>query len=67
VKCIVPVFWGATATAGNIVYVSQEETTNVSELYKTDGTTSGTTLVEDGRPGRDGSQPGWMTMDGTTL
>ncbi|MEO6436623.1 MAG: ELWxxDGT repeat protein, partial [Tepidisphaeraceae bacterium] len=63
---ILPGLWGFAA-AGSVVYLSQEDTTNGWELYKSDGTEAGTTLVKDVRPGRDGSQPGWMTMVGSTL
>src|SRR5687768_1753425 len=42
--------------AGNIVFLSQEDGVAGIELYKTDGTTDGTVLVKDIRPGRDNAQ-----------
>ena len=53
--------WGG---AGNTVFLSQDDTVAGWELYKTDGTTGGTVLVKDIRPGRDNSQPGWLTHMG---
>ncbi len=50
--------------AGDTVFLSQEDGVAGWELYKTDGTTGGTVLVKDIRPGRDNSSPGWMTYAG---
>jgi ELWxxDGT repeat protein len=51
--------------AGDTVFLSQEDGVAGWELYKTDGTTGGTVLVKDIRPGRDNSQPGWLTHAGS--
>jgi ELWxxDGT repeat protein len=50
--------------AGNTVFLSQDDGVAGWELFKTDGTTGGTVLVKDIRPGRDNSQPGWLTYAG---
>ena len=52
-----PGMWGVVP-AGNFAYVTQEDTDHGWELWRTDGTEAGTTLVKDIRPGRDGSEPG---------
>src|SRR5689334_4571835 len=63
-----PGLWG-TVAAGDTVFLSQDDGVAGWELYKTDGTTNGTVLVKDIRPGRDNSQPGWLTYsgNGTTI
>jgi ELWxxDGT repeat protein len=50
--------------AGNTVFLTQDDGVAGAELYKTDGTTNGTVLVKDIRPGRDNSRPGWLTHRG---
>ena len=56
--------FGAAVGAGNTVFLSEDDGVAGWELYKTDGTTAGTVLVKDIRPGRDNAQPGWLTYAG---
>ncbi len=60
---ILPGIWDIRA-AGSITFLSAEDTAVGWELFKTDGTPGGTTLVKDVRPGQDNSQPGWLTAVG---
>jgi ELWxxDGT repeat protein len=43
---------------GSFTYLSAVDTTAGWELFRTDGTEAGTTLIKDIRPGRDNSQAG---------
>ncbi len=55
------------ANAGSTVYLTQEDTTSGSELWKSDGTGGGTTLVKDIRAGALSSAPSQLTMVGANL
>src|SRR5215208_4771286 len=58
------IFTFGALNTGGLVYISQDDGVAGWELYKTDGTSGGTVLVKDIRPGRDNSQPGWFTYAG---
>ena len=61
------------ATIGNTIYfpardgISSTTGYGIAELWKTDGTASGTVLVKDIRTGSIGSNPSWLTPIGNTL
>ena len=46
---------------GQYLFFEADDTAHGGELWKTDGTTAGTTLVKDVRPGPDGSTPTELT------
>jgi ELWxxDGT repeat protein len=52
---------------GNYLYFAGDDGTSGTELWRTDGTLAGTTLVEDIAPGSDGSYPGPITRVGGRL
>ncbi len=52
---------------GNVLYFTATDGTNGRELWKTDGSTSGTVLVKDIRAGATGSDPAGLTAVGGTL
>jgi ELWxxDGT repeat protein len=52
---------------GNTLFFTADNGTNGRELWKTDGTTQGTTLVSDIRSGFSGSYPVNLTVVGNTL
>jgi ELWxxDGT repeat protein len=57
---------GLTRVGDTLFFVADDGTTGV-ELYKTDGTAAGTTLVEDLNPGGAGSSPDQLTAAGGLL
>jgi ELWxxDGT repeat protein len=61
---ILPGTWDMEPTDTSTMYIAQEDTTAGWELWKSDGTAGGTTLIKDIRPGRDNSQVGWLTYMG---
>ncbi len=52
---------------GGVVYFQADDGTRGMELWSSDGTAAGTTLVKDIRSGLDGSRPSYMTPLGGTL
>jgi len=52
---------------GNTLYFKAYDTTNGSELWKSDGTASGTVMVKDIRSGSDSSLIKYLTVVGNTL
>jgi ELWxxDGT repeat protein len=52
---------------GGAYYFSAAHPESGQELWKSDGTEAGTTLVKDIRPGPDGSAPVLLTVSGSTL
>ena len=52
---------------GNTLYFRAYDEVNGSELWKSDGTAAGTTLVKDINPGVNSSSPGYLTAVGNTL
>ncbi|MCH1480979.1 MAG: hypothetical protein L7T81_01925 [Candidatus Poseidoniaceae archaeon] len=52
---------------GNTLYFFANDYTHGSELWKSDGTASGTVMVKDIRSGSTGSNPGDLTAIGNTL
>src|SRR5437660_8993005 len=52
---------------GNTVFFAATEGAHGEELWKTDGTPAGTTMVKDLRPGSLGSNPRNLTAVGSTL
>ncbi len=55
-----------TAVGGKVFFVADDGAHGL-ELWQTDGTSGGTTLVRDLNPGADGSNPGELTAVGSTL
>ncbi|MCL4266140.1 MAG: hypothetical protein KJ069_23220 [Anaerolineae bacterium] len=51
----------------NELYFYGSDGINGVELWKSDGTESGTVLIKDIFAGSEGSTPGWFTSNGTTL
>ena len=61
-------FTGPQMTAvGNTLYFEADDGTNGYELWKSDGTASGTVMVKDINNGSGGSYPSSLTAIGTTL
>ena len=54
-------------TIGSTLYFSADDGTNGNELWKTDGTSSGTVLVKDINPGSSNSMLQYFTVVGSTL
>jgi ELWxxDGT repeat protein len=74
VKDLVPGTSGSTdpspshlTAAGNTLYFTGSNGSHGIELRKSNGTEAGTTMVEDIRPGKDGSTPTNLTPVGNTL
>ncbi|HYO58382.1 ELWxxDGT repeat protein [Archangium sp.] len=56
-----------TNLKGTLLFTAWDDASGF-ELWRSDGTVAGTVLVEDIRPGRDGSAPSWLTVvDGKVL
>jgi ELWxxDGT repeat protein len=55
------------STVGNVAFFSAENQSNGRELWKSDGTATGTTLVKDINPGANGSDPSFLTNVNGTL
>jgi ELWxxDGT repeat protein len=55
------------ARMNGFVYFVQDDSIHGSELWRTDGTPAGTTLVKDVNPGHDGSYPMELTVVGSKL
>lgn len=58
---------GRMMTAGTRAYVALDDGVHGMELWQTDGTPSGTSLVADLLPGRASSQPRPLAVEGDTL
>ena len=54
-------------TVGNALYFRADDGTNGEELWKSDGTASGTVMVKDINSGSSGSYPSGLTAVGNTL
>jgi ELWxxDGT repeat protein len=52
---------------GNTLYFTAADTTNGKELWKTDGTSTGTVMVKDIRAGVNSGSPAYLTVFGNTL
>ena len=52
---------------GGTLFFNANDGTSGTELWKSDGSTAGTTLVDDINPGATGSDPGYLTNVGGTL
>ena len=52
---------------GNTLYFSADDGPNGRELWKSDGTASGTVMVKDIKSGSDGGYPAYLTAVGNTL
>ena len=52
---------------GNTLYFEANDGTNGDELWKSDGTASGTVMVKDIRSGSSSSSPNYLTAVGNTL
>jgi ELWxxDGT repeat protein len=61
-----PSVWDVEPVSG-FTYLSAIDTTAGWELYRTDGTEAGTTLIKDIRPGRDNSQAGGFAHIGGNI
>ena len=57
----------STKAAGGSLYFSAEDASHGWELWKSDGTTAGTFMVKDIRPGSRGSRPRSLTAVGGML
>lgn len=55
------------AAIGGVLYFMADNGNNGQELWKSDGTSVGTTMVKDIRPGGNGSYPSELTAVGSTL
>ena len=58
---------GEFAAVGSTLYFKGYDTTNGYELWKSDGTASGTVMVKDIRSGSSSSNPNYLTVLGNTL
>ena len=56
-----------TCRLGNYVYFGANDGKSGTELWRTDGTTAGTKLFKDIRPGSSGSSPSFMTRIGDKI
>src|SRR3954452_24824180 len=66
IQNIIPGIWDIEP-AGSIFYLAAEDTPVGLELFKSNGTAAGTTLVKDIRPGRDNSQVVGLTYTGNGI
>jgi len=60
-------FTSQTVTMGGVTYLAATDSMYGNELWRTDGTDGGTTLVKDINPGLDSSRIGLLTVVGNTL
>jgi ELWxxDGT repeat protein len=58
---------GWTAAGGNLYFAADAEQGGIGELWKSDGTAEGTTLVKEIRPGGNGGLPQYLTTVGDVV